>query len=39
MADVYISDATFAQYVSEYGGDAKAEIRRVVESNAPEEDR
>lgn len=35
MADLYISDSTFAKYVSEYGDDAKAEIRAVVKSNAP----
>jgi len=32
---VYISDSTFAQYVTEYGEDAKAQIRIVVESEAP----
>jgi len=35
MADVYISDSTFAKYVGEYGEDAKQEIRKVVERGAP----
>lgn len=35
MADVYIADSTFAAYVSEYGDDAKAEIRSIVKANAP----
>jgi len=35
MADVYISDSTFAAYVAEYGDEAKAEIRDVVTANAP----
>jgi hypothetical protein len=35
MADVYISDSTYAAYVTEYGDDAKAQIRQVVEENTP----
>lgn len=35
MADVYISDSTFAKYVEAHGGEAKAEIRSVVKQNAP----
>jgi len=37
MADVYISDSTFAKYVGEYGEDAKAEIREIVKAHAPGE--
>lgn len=36
MADVYISDSTFAKYVEAHGEDAKTEIRSVVQQNAPE---
>jgi len=36
MADLYISDSTYAKYVTEYGEDAKAEIRSVVKQHAPE---
>lgn len=35
MADVYISDSTFAAYVEAYGDEAKAEIRSVVKQGAP----
>jgi len=36
MANVYISDSTYAAYVAEYGSDdAKAQIRDVVSENAP----
>jgi len=35
MADVYISDSTYAAYVTEYGDDAKAKIRELVDANAP----
>ena len=37
MADVYISDSTFAAYVGEYGDDAKQAIREIVSENAPGE--
>jgi hypothetical protein len=37
MADLYVSDSTYAKYVAEYGAEeAKAEIRSVVKANAPE---
>jgi hypothetical protein len=35
MADVYVSDSVFAQYVEAYGGDAKQEIRDVIKTHAP----
>lgn len=35
MADLYISDSTFAKYVEAHGDDAKAEIRSVVKQHAP----
>jgi hypothetical protein len=36
MADLYISDSTYAEYVAEYGAeDAKAEIRSIVKANSP----
>jgi hypothetical protein len=38
MADVYISDSTYAAYVTAYGDDAKAKIRELVNANAPEGD-
>lgn len=38
MADVYIADSVFAQYVAEHGTeDAKTEIRNVVKQHAPED--
>jgi hypothetical protein len=36
MADLYISDSTYAQYAAAYGAeDAKDHIRSVVKQNAP----
>lgn len=35
MADQYISDSVFAQYVEEHGSDAKEVIREVVADAAP----
>jgi hypothetical protein len=36
MADLYISDSTFAKYVTEYGDDAKDQIRAIVKDEAPD---
>jgi len=36
MADLYISDSVFAQYVAAYGDDAKERIREAVEKEAPD---
>lgn len=36
MADLYVSDSTFTQYVEAYGDDAKAQMRSVLKQEAPE---
>jgi hypothetical protein len=38
MADLYVSDSTYAAYVSEYGDDAKDEMRSALKSAAPNGD-
>lgn len=35
MADLYVSDSVFGRYVTEYGDDAKEEMRNVLEEGAP----
>lgn len=36
MADLYISDSTYAAYVAEYGSDAKDRMRQLIKEHAPE---
>jgi hypothetical protein len=35
MADLYVSDSTYAKYVAEYGDDAKDQMRSVLKADAP----
>lgn len=35
MADLYVSDSTYAKYVEAYGDDAKAQMQSILKQHAP----